>query len=117
MDFVADESVDRPIYERLRRDGHSVVAIVERLPGAADPEVLQLATQLKAVLVTADTDFGELVFRQGQAMAGVLLVRLPGLSSEQKAEIVSAAVQAHGNEMAGAFSVASPGAVRIRQGV
>jgi predicted nuclease of predicted toxin-antitoxin system len=70
VNFVADESVDRPIYERLRREGHSVEAITERSPGAADPDVLQLARQLDAVLVTADTDFGELVFRQGQATAG-----------------------------------------------
>ena len=80
MNFVADENVDRAIYERLRRDGHSVEAIAERSPGAEDPTVLALATRLDAVLVTADTDFGELVFRQGQASAGVLLVRVSGLT-------------------------------------
>ena len=115
MIFVADESVDRPIYERLRRDGHSVEAIAERSPGVEDPAVLALATRLDAVLVTADTDFGELVFRQGQASAGVLLVRVPGLTAQQKAELVAAAIQAHGDELIGAFSVVSPGAVRIRR--
>ena len=114
MTFVADESVDRPIVERLRRDGHSVVAVAERSPGAADPWVLELSNQKGAILVTADTDFGELVFRLGQATAGVLLVRLSGLSSEQKAEVVAAAVLAHGDELPESFAVVSPGVVRIR---
>jgi predicted nuclease of predicted toxin-antitoxin system len=115
VDFVADESVDRAVYERLRHEGHAVVAVVEFMGGAPDPEVLKLASQQEAVLVTADTDFGELVFRRGQASAGVLLMRLPGLSPEQKADAVSAAVQDHGSEMHRAFSVVSPGAVRIRR--
>jgi predicted nuclease of predicted toxin-antitoxin system len=115
VNFVADESVDRPIYERLRRDGHTVLAIAERSPGATDPQVLERSVQLKAVLLTADTDFGELVFRQGQASAGVLLVRLSGLTAEQKAEVVASAVAAHGAELPESFSVVSPGTVRIRR--
>jgi predicted nuclease of predicted toxin-antitoxin system len=117
VDFVADESVDLPIYERLRKNGHSVLSIAERSPGARDPDVLAFAAQSKAVLITGDTDFGELVFRQGQANAGVLLVRLSGLTAQQKAEVVAMAVEAHGTELPGAFTVVSPGAVRIRHQV
>lgn len=114
MNFVADQSVPRPRYERLRSEGHFVLAIAEHSPGIADPEVLNLATQQRAVLLTADKDFGELVFRQGQASTGVILVRLSGLTSERKALVLSTAIQTHGDEMPEAFSVVFPTVVRIR---
>jgi predicted nuclease of predicted toxin-antitoxin system len=80
MNILADESVDQPIVERLRADGHDVLAVVEMAPGLPDEDVLTLANQRGAVLLTADTDFGELVFRQHRLATGVVLIRLAGLS-------------------------------------
>ena len=58
----------------------------------------------------SDKDFGELVYRQGRVHAGVIfLARLAGLSSNQKAEIMSAALATRGAELVGSFSVVSPG--------
>ena len=37
--FLADESVDREIVERLRGDGHDVLYVVEMKPGITDDEV------------------------------------------------------------------------------
>ena len=68
MKFLADENIDKPIVERLRGDGHSLFYIVEMQPGISDDEVLRLANQQEAVLLTADKDFGELVFRQGRML-------------------------------------------------
>jgi hypothetical protein len=42
------------------------------------------------------------------------MVRLPGLPSEPRAESVAQVIADHGHEMAGAFTVLSPGMVRIR---
>jgi hypothetical protein len=36
MNFLADESVDRPIVERLRQEGHQVSYIAEVGPGMSD---------------------------------------------------------------------------------
>jgi len=36
MNFLADESVDRPIVERLRQEGHQVSYIAELGPGMSD---------------------------------------------------------------------------------
>jgi predicted nuclease of predicted toxin-antitoxin system len=57
----------------------------------------------------SDKDFGELVYRQGRVHTGVILARLAGLSSNQKAEIMSAALATCGAELVGSFSVVSPG--------
>jgi predicted nuclease of predicted toxin-antitoxin system len=113
--FLVDESVDEPIARRLRLDGHEVLCVSEMEPGIPDGLVLTLANDRGAVLVTSDKDFGELVFRDGRAAHGVLLVRLAGLRPGTKAGLVSAAVGDHGRDMPRAFAVVSRGRVRIRR--
>jgi predicted nuclease of predicted toxin-antitoxin system len=115
MNIVADESVDRAIVERLRSDGHDVQYIAELHPGIADNFVLDQANERKALLLTADKDFGDLVYHQRRIHTGVVLLRLAGLSKERKAAIVSEVLRQRETELAGGFSVVSPGAVRIRR--
>ena len=114
MKILADEGVDRPVVERLRQSSHQVWYVAEMESGIPDNVVLDLANREGAVLLTADKDFGELVFRQGRMTGGVILVRLAGISPARKAEIVASALAAHGDEMEEAFTVITPGAVRIR---
>jgi predicted nuclease of predicted toxin-antitoxin system len=66
MIFFADESLDRQIIARLRQDGHAVLDVTEMDPGISDDKVLSMAKESKAILLTADRDFGDLVFRQGR---------------------------------------------------
>ncbi len=114
MKIVADEGVDRHVVEELRRESHDVTYVAELAPGIKDEEVLQRANELDAILLTADKDFGELVFRLNRAHAGIVLIRLEGLPSEAKASIVANAVREHGAEMYGCFSVITSGNIRIR---
>jgi predicted nuclease of predicted toxin-antitoxin system len=114
MNFLADESVDNPIIERLRHDGHDVLAVLEMEPSISDEIVLERANQKGALLLTADKDFGEIVFRQRRITAGVVLIRLAGLSPGTKAAIVSDVIREHSSELLHAFTVISPGMVRIR---
>jgi predicted nuclease of predicted toxin-antitoxin system len=115
MRLLADEGVDRPIVERLRRDGHEVRYVAEESPGMRDPEILQDANDGGSVLMTADRDFGELVFRQGRLHAGVILLRLAGLSAATKAELVAKAIRDHEDRLRASFCVITHGAVRIRR--
>jgi predicted nuclease of predicted toxin-antitoxin system len=115
MNFLADEGVDAQIVVALRADGHTVGYVAEASPGMTDPEVLRLATDGGSVLLTSDKDFGELVFRQGTAAHGVVLLRLAGLPDGTKAGIVRSVVRLHGQEITGAFTVVTERAVRIRR--
>lgn len=115
MKFLLDESADAPIARRLRDDGHSVLCVWELAPGLSDAEVLARANREKAILVTADKDFGELVFRMLQVHSGVLLLRLAGLAPEAKAEIVAEAAREHGSDIPGAFTVVTSTLVRVRK--
>jgi|PlaIllAssembly_1097288.scaffolds.fasta_scaffold100984_2 predicted nuclease of predicted toxin-antitoxin system len=115
MKFVADESIDFPIVERLRNEGHLVWAVVEMDSGISDDLVLDHANRQNAVLLTADKDFGELVFRLKRLSLGVVLVRLAGLPAQRKAEIVAQVVAEKEGELKHAFSVITANTLRIRQ--
>ncbi len=117
MTFVADESVDKQIVDGLRGDGRSVVYIAEMDPGVVDDIILDLSHAKQTVLITADKDFGELIFRQRRHSSGVLLIRLFGLRSATKASLVVGAVRDYGEQLSNSFSVLSHGSLRIRRSV
>ena len=68
------------------------------------------------LLVTADKDFGELVFREGLPHRGVLLVRLLEHQVEGNVEMASNAIATHGEKLEGKFSVLDRQSLRIRWG-
>jgi predicted nuclease of predicted toxin-antitoxin system len=115
MNLLADEGVDRPIVEKLRQEGHAVTYIAEISPGIDDATILGQANANNALLLTLDKDFGELVFRQDLVHAGVILIRLAGLQPNTKAELVATVLRDRGTELLNAFSVISPGSIRIRK--
>jgi len=115
MNLLADEGVDRQIVECLRQNGHAILYVAEMEPGILDEVVLQRANEHGALLVTEDKDFGELVYRQQLVHFGVVLIRLMGLASLTKANLVVKVFEEHSAEMTNAFTVISPGVLRIRK--
>lgn len=63
MKFLADESVDFPIIKSLREIGFDVSYLTEMYPGVTDVEVIEIAGNQSRILITADKDFGTLIFR------------------------------------------------------
>jgi len=59
MRIIADENVPRAIVRYLRRIGHHVLFIAEdpSLRGIRNKELLKLAMEKQAVLLTCDSDF------------------------------------------------------------
>ena len=114
MNIVADEGVGGAIVRRLISDGHSVTWIAEESPGLPDDLVIAAAHDANALLVTYDKDFGELVVRRGAAHHRVMLFRLRGLDSADRAVLVSRAIRDHASELSDAFTVVTPTSIRIR---
>ena len=117
MRILVDEDVEYPVIERLRQDGHIVESILEQSPGALDLPILARAVQQHTLLLTADHDFGEYVFRDGitAPVEGIVLYRLGDtITTPHKAEIISDAFAQHGDQFAGHFSVIDEHTVRHR---
>jgi predicted nuclease of predicted toxin-antitoxin system len=115
VNFLADEGIDRQIVARLRQEGHRVLYVAEMEPGLSDESVLDVANRERALLLTADKDFGEIVFRQRVYPHGIVLVRLAGLSPDRKAVVVASAIHQHAAELQHAFNGMAPGVCRIRR--
>jgi hypothetical protein len=80
MNLLADESVEALIVDRLRKEGHGLVYVAELAPGVSDEIVLNRANEGNALLITADKDFGELVYRRHLINADQTSVRLPTIA-------------------------------------
>lgn len=115
MIFLADESVDKQIVDRLRKAGFREDYIAEIMPGAKDEYVLELANKLNALLITTDKDFGELIFRMQKTSFGVILTRLSGLSALKKAEIVLQAINDSYKIIVNSFTVITTVGFRIQK--
>jgi predicted nuclease of predicted toxin-antitoxin system len=115
MRFLVDESTGAAVAEALRSLGHDVISVSEALPQADDQEILARAVNESRIVVTNDKDFGELIFRIGQAHQGVLLLRLRDQSAPNRVRVVNAVLEQCGERLSDSYVVATDWNVRIRR--
>ncbi|MBL7726593.1 MAG: DUF5615 family PIN-like protein [Dinghuibacter sp.] len=65
--FLANENFPGPSVTLLRNNGYVVKSIAETTPGIADEEVLRIAINDELIILTFDSDYGELIFRYAHA--------------------------------------------------
>ena len=116
MRFLADESCDFAVVRALRSAGHDVLAIAEVSPRIEDEEVLKLALDEKRVLLTEDTDFGELVYAEGLGSSGVVLFRFPAAARRAIGDAALDVANRIGDELSSRFTVVQPGRIRTGTG-
>jgi len=114
MRFLADENIHGGIVQWLRSQGHDVLWATENLQGIDDDVLLRIAQQQERLLLTADLDFGELVFRERLTTHGVVLLRMEDLTVQKRLERlhgVWATLEVHA---IGQFVVITEERVRVR---
>lgn len=107
-------SVDFRIVVALRAADFDVWAVVTENPGINDIEVLNIAFEQNALLLTEDKDFGELVIRLRLPHHGIFLIRLGGFEALEKIALVVQAIQENRAGLADAFAVLDWRRLRIR---
>jgi predicted nuclease of predicted toxin-antitoxin system len=86
----------------------------ESYPGADDAVILEIAQREQRVLVTSDTDFGELAFRSGPAAScGRVLIRLGWTDPEADNHTVVTALSSR-DDWSGIFAGVERDRVRVR---
>ncbi len=115
MKLIADEGVDKPIVDALAQQVLTYFLFWETNRGTDDEFVLSLANKEQRILLTQDKDFGELVFRMKNTHSGVVLIRLNGYLSLDKANTVVTLLLKYKDELISAFTVIQPNAIRIRK--
>lgn len=108
---LLDENIPRAVAEGLRAAGHDVVKVTAAA-GIDDRAVLKLAREGGRILLTFDSDFGELIFRQGEPPpAALLYFRVHPIIS---AEILALALHALANVENDRFVVVTREGLRSR---
>ncbi len=97
MKFLVDRCAGYRLAEWLRQAGHDVVEARERSPDPGDQTLLAWAVSEDRILVTIDTDFGDLVFAHSLAHCG--LVRLPDVPAEQRIALMERVLTSYPHEL------------------
>lgn len=114
MQFFADENVARPIVQWLRQRGYDVLYAAEAAPGREDVVWLYQAEQSGHLIVTADKDFGDLIFRDRLNSHGVVLMRMHRLGLRERLARLAQAWSTVEANPKGKFIVITEGRVRVR---
>jgi predicted nuclease of predicted toxin-antitoxin system len=112
--WLIDECVDADLAALLHRYGHDVVYMSDVAPRAADTEVMNRADRENRLLLTADKDFGDLVFRQARPVPGIVLLRIESSRRLRKAPRLLAAIDRFGDTLFGRYTVIEDARFRSR---
>lgn len=111
--FLADENVHSAIVRSLRSAGFRVISVRESTPGASDQAVLEMARSIPAILITEDSDFGELVFSHGIEAIGVVYLRYYWREIDEISNAVLTLISTH--QLMGSFITVTPQKIRERR--
>lgn len=114
--IIADESVDGRIVQLFQELGYTIISIVKVSPGISDGEVIDIAVQHGGYIITEDKDFGdELIYKAPHIKVPTLLLRLSGLSVDEKKLRIHKVFEQHPDELKESFSVLSAHKLRVRR--
>ncbi len=116
MKLLVDESLSRRVVQQLVDAGHDATHVLDlQLGGAADEVIMRTAAEMDAVLISADTDFGELLaIGRHPGPSVVLLRRAPRRPADQARLLLRALPEVGDSLDRGAVVVLTPGRARVR---
>lgn len=117
MRFLLDECLSQRLVSLLAAAGHDVIHVVDSgLAGRVDDDVLEAARVEGRVLVSSDTDFGELLVRQDAPLPRLILFRQGNRAPEHQAETLLGNLEQVADDLdAGAIVVFTNDNIRIRE--
>lgn len=113
MRFLADECFDERLAVRLRSASHDVMRVPAR-SGLDDLAVAGKAERDDRLLLTQDTDFGEVAVRHGRPRTGVILLCVAVTDPDGVADRLVRLVETSGQELAGRITVLTDRRIRSR---
>jgi predicted nuclease of predicted toxin-antitoxin system len=115
MRFLIDRCAGRLLADWLRNEGHDVVESRELGPDPGDRTLLEWAAKETRILITIDTDFGELIYLENLSHAG--LVRLPDVPTRERQLIMQDLLTRYESELQEpAIITVRGGRIRISKG-
>jgi len=113
MKFLVDECAGHHIAHWLHSQGYDTIAISETTPGLPDDAVLLKAFTENRILITADKDFGEMIFRNKYHHKGIVLIRLEQEDFVTKIAVIGTLLNLYPHDLSGNFTVITEKSIRI----
>lgn len=113
MRFLVDECAGPRVAEWLRQEGHDVFSVYEQARGADDVELIQRAYAENRIIVTADKDFGDMVYREHYPHHGVILMRLENDRAYAKIDALRRLLESYSDQLPDQFVVLTESRVRF----
>lgn len=74
--FIADIHISPLTVKELQKKGYDIIRVTDKLPATSlDKEIIQLAYQEKAVIITQDLDFSAIIAQSGLNGPSVISLR------------------------------------------
>lgn len=118
LKFLIDEDMPRSIAEILKDRGYDALDVRDHdLRGKSDEEVFAFAQNEKAVLLTGDWGFGNLLHFPVGSHSGIVIAHFPNEVStlELNQQIVTALENLDEIDFKGNLIIIEPGKIRIRK--
>ena len=115
INIVIYVGVGKIIEEWLFNNGFKIFAMRNINPEMTDIDIVKLANNENAIIITMDKDFGELVYKNHSLHKGILLLRLDDAVAEEKLSVIQNIFPAYLSQIQNSFCVYQNGKFRIRK--
>ena len=113
MKFLVDVNASGSLSQWLREHGHDVVQVGNRDSRMPDEDILRWAVEEQRIIVTTDSDFEQMIWRQAKSHCGVL--RLESLPRDERKNLLKDTLDLHGKDLGnGAIVIADSKKFRVR---
>ena len=115
MMFLANENFPRPSILLLRENGFEVKSIQEEFRGIPDDIVMNIAIEMNLIILTFDSDYGELIFKHSKDNPpAVVYFREKGLDPLFAGRLLLVLISKPGITLSNSFTVIEEKNVRQR---
>lgn len=116
MRFLFDENIPYQTYKLTSEAGFEVDSIALNHPSVSDKKVIEIARQKNQIIITLDSDFGELIFREKLAPPpGLIYLRFKSFTPDFLFENLKLLLENHQEGIEGYMSVIDQNGIRKRK--
>lgn len=113
--FLADENFPKASFEYLKGLGYDIKSILLDNASISDEEVIKISLKEDRIIVTFDSDFGELIFKTGYRPVGVIFFRWKAFRPMDPGKYIKEIIEEGNIELKGNFTVIDENQIRQRK--
>ena len=115
MKYLANENFPKTSAKILKERGWDIEHIGETNMGIRDEEVMEVAISEHRIIITFDSDYGELVYKHGYRPPGIVYLRIKKFTPEYPANLLLKLIVEEELKIDGLFTVIDDNQIRQRK--